>query len=181
VARDDDDLRINTLHALSKRSPRVVLEEHSHCEVPAGCGGVVLRWRDPAEGAPMVLSVACAGSVDARLDDRLIPTGFLTVPPGRHVLILEIRGAPAPSPLCVALAPQNDRDRPLYRSAVGPAWEAQPLDGDGPFTALRDGTDLPRPANAWPFDRLARVGASALRLEWPDARVRFTFDAPEAP
>jgi sulfatase modifying factor 1 len=27
-----------------------VLEAHSHCEVPAGCGGVVLQWRNPSAG-----------------------------------------------------------------------------------------------------------------------------------
>jgi hypothetical protein len=37
------DLRLNSLSRYTKRSPEYVLEEHSHCEVPAGCGGVVLR------------------------------------------------------------------------------------------------------------------------------------------
>lgn len=43
------DLKLNSLSRFSKSSPRLVLEEYSHCEVPAGCGGVVLRWRKPDE------------------------------------------------------------------------------------------------------------------------------------
>jgi hypothetical protein len=40
----DDASKLNGPDRYRKRSPRLVLEEHSHCEVPAGCGGVVLRW-----------------------------------------------------------------------------------------------------------------------------------------
>jgi hypothetical protein len=42
-----DDVKLNSLSRYSKQSPRLVLEEYSHCEIPAGCGGVVLRWRKP--------------------------------------------------------------------------------------------------------------------------------------
>mgnify|MGYP001258158642 CR=1 FL=1 len=47
------DLKLNSLSRFSKSSPRLVLEEYSHCEVPAGCGGVVLRWRKPDEPLTM--------------------------------------------------------------------------------------------------------------------------------
>ena len=40
----DEGPKLNGPDRYRKRSPRLVLEEHSHCEVPAGCGGVVLRW-----------------------------------------------------------------------------------------------------------------------------------------
>lgn len=49
----DRDLKINSLSRFSKQSSRLVLEEYSHCEVPAGCGGVVLRWRKPIPPIPM--------------------------------------------------------------------------------------------------------------------------------
>jgi hypothetical protein len=51
----DPELKLNALARYSKRSPHLVLEEYSHCEVPAGCGGVVLRWRNPDEPIPMVV------------------------------------------------------------------------------------------------------------------------------
>ena len=41
------DLKLNSLGRYGKSNSRLVLEEHGHCEVPAGCGGVVLRWRNP--------------------------------------------------------------------------------------------------------------------------------------
>ncbi|QPC83696.1 hypothetical protein G4Y79_04755 [Phototrophicus methaneseepsis] len=49
------DLKLNALSRFSKSSPRLVLEEYSHCEVPAGCGGVVLRWRRAEEPFTMWL------------------------------------------------------------------------------------------------------------------------------
>ena len=57
----DDELRLNTVERFSKHSTRLVLEEHGHCEVPAGCGGVVLQWRDPQAGLPVI--VGLIGSV----------------------------------------------------------------------------------------------------------------------
>lgn len=52
------DLKLNSLSRFSKQSTRLVLEDYSSCEVPAGCGGVVLRWRNPDEPIPMVLSIS---------------------------------------------------------------------------------------------------------------------------
>ena len=49
---DDDDLRVNTLHRFAKHSPTLILHEYSSCEVPAGCGGVVMRWIAPDQDAP---------------------------------------------------------------------------------------------------------------------------------
>ncbi len=50
---DDKGLNLNNLDRYTKLSPRFVLEEYSHCEVPAGCGGIVLRWRNPEVGIPI--------------------------------------------------------------------------------------------------------------------------------
>jgi hypothetical protein len=38
------DLSLNSIDRYRKRSNRLILEEHRSCELPAGCGGVVLRW-----------------------------------------------------------------------------------------------------------------------------------------
>src|SRR5574339_211352 len=65
---DDEALRLNTLHRFRKHSPRLLLQEYSHCEVPAGCGGVVLRWIDREGGLPVVVRVAALGPVRAWLD-----------------------------------------------------------------------------------------------------------------
>jgi hypothetical protein len=52
---DERELKLNSLARYSKSSPLYVLEEHGHCEVPAGCGGVVLRWRNPRAGVPLYM------------------------------------------------------------------------------------------------------------------------------
>lgn len=51
----EKDLKLNSLSRYSKQSPRLILEEHSHCEVPAGCGGVVLRWLNLDNGIPCTM------------------------------------------------------------------------------------------------------------------------------
>lgn len=190
VAQDDDDLKINTLYALSKYSPGLVLEEHGHCEVPAGCGGVVLRWRDPAAGTPAVLSVACKGNVRAWLDDVEIPTGYLALRPGRRVLTLELRElSEVPSPVLVALRAQQG-EAVFYassaeaRSAVGAAWQSRPLDApEAPFVPMSSADDLlPAPRQQdWRFRRLTDLGARALRADGAAILVRFVFDHREQP
>ena len=58
----DRELKLNSISRSSKQSPRLVLEEHGHCEVPAGCGGVVLRWRGHDDPIPVKLSPQCASN-----------------------------------------------------------------------------------------------------------------------
>ena len=49
------DLELNSLGRYGKSGSRLVLEEHGSCEVPAGCGGAVLRWRNPDSGLLFLL------------------------------------------------------------------------------------------------------------------------------
>ncbi len=60
----DRELRLNSIDRYVKRSPHFVLEEHGHCEVPAGCGGVVLRWLNPATTVPVRLELWVTASGD---------------------------------------------------------------------------------------------------------------------
>lgn len=87
----DDDLRLNTLHRFAKHSPRLVLEEYSHCEVPAGCGGAVLRWLDPQEGIAARIEVRTLGSVETWLDATLVHGSHVTISPGAHTLFLHVK------------------------------------------------------------------------------------------
>ncbi len=84
-----EDLRLNSLDRFTKTSPRFVLEEHSHCEVPAGCGGVVLRWVDPAAKVPVLLDFFHAMPATLAIDGVTPMSSFLLLAPGRHVLSLE--------------------------------------------------------------------------------------------
>lgn len=80
-------MRLNELARFAKRSQRLALEAHSHCEVPAGCGGAVLRWRRP--GAPLGIWISTyltPGCTDLRLDGMPLDETRVKVAPGEHVL-----------------------------------------------------------------------------------------------
>lgn len=71
---DDEVFRVNALSRFSKKS-RLVLEAHSHCEVPAGCGGVVLQWSSPDDGAPIAVRVLSPFSLSELYLDGARVTG----------------------------------------------------------------------------------------------------------
>lgn len=84
---DRDDLKLNELQRYRKTSNRLALEVHSSCEVPAGCGGVVLRWRRP--GAPVGISLFSyvTGTFQGPfLDGKSFGEQRMTLEPGDHVL-----------------------------------------------------------------------------------------------
>jgi hypothetical protein len=84
-----DDLNLNSISRFSKRSPRLHLEEHGHCEVPAGCGGVVLRWYNPARGVPILLKAYWPTAPAAILLNGVAPASSRPlVPLGRVVLTI---------------------------------------------------------------------------------------------
>ena len=67
-----DELNINSVDRFRKTSPRLVLEEHGSCEVPAGCAGVVLRWHNPDAGQPVVFRCAAPGHVELFVNGQAI-------------------------------------------------------------------------------------------------------------
>jgi hypothetical protein len=125
VASDDEEaLRLNTLHRFSKHSPRLLLQEYSHCEVPAGCGGVVLRWIEREGGLPSILRMAALGPIRCWLDDHELISSTVELHGGEHVLALEVTELPrANTPLAVRLdvnLPNNSTT--LLRSAEASRW-----------------------------------------------------------
>ncbi len=194
----DDDLRINTRYALTKHSSRAILEEHDSCEVPAGCGGVVLRWRDPAAGRPGILRIASLGRARVWLDGHEVINSWVTLAPGRHVLAAEVRDLTGPAPFAVAISPGEEPvagGRGLMASSRGLAWRVHdaPPDGwtafdfdDRDWALARAGDDLVLPIELdteYEFGRfreLSSLGADVLRLDGTIAAVRGTFTV-EAP
>ena len=87
---DEEDLRLNSLNRFSKRSKQLALEEHGHCEVPAGCGGVVLRWRNLNEGLSMTLWSAAPGQAEQMVDGEPVNTSRRTIPLGEHILAVHV-------------------------------------------------------------------------------------------
>ncbi|GAA3742952.1 hypothetical protein GCM10022225_28150 [Plantactinospora mayteni] len=86
----DRELKLNSVSRYAKESPLFILEEHGHCEVPAGCGGVVLRWRDPLAGIPLRIRLYTAGECRMLLDGAEPPSARPVVPYGEHVLAFTV-------------------------------------------------------------------------------------------
>jgi hypothetical protein len=86
----DDDLKLNSLSRFKKNSPKLILEEYSHCEVPAGCGGAVLRWRNPDVDVPVPIWVYVLPLEESEisLDGKPLSTGRLLLSFGEHVLTI---------------------------------------------------------------------------------------------
>jgi hypothetical protein len=171
---DDEDLRLNTLNRFSKRSPRLTLEERGSCEVPAGCGGVVLRWLDPDRGQNLVFRAAYGGRIAAFLDGQLVESGRALVPYGDHVLALRLE-ADAPAQFLFAVTHDDPDLRtdparallvtggPLRASATDPGagWEQPGFDDAGWAAPAISSTPVPE-KERWRVESLRRWGAAPL-------------------
>lgn len=111
MSSDDEDLRLNTLHRFEKRSPRLTLQIYSHCEVPAGCGGVVLRWTNPASAFGALLHVAPGDGIEAWMDGSPFATTRLNLAYGDHLLALRVVPVPV----------EGKKTKGLLRLFAGPA------------------------------------------------------------
>ncbi len=86
-----DEPRLNSLSRFRKASSRLILETHSHCEVPAGCGGVVLRWRNPNVSQTLLFHLYTPGKVTLAVDGMPCQTARVDLAPGSHVLSLHVQ------------------------------------------------------------------------------------------
>jgi hypothetical protein len=111
-----DELQLNSLDRFRKDPGRLVLEEHGSCEVPAGCGGVVLRWRMPRPALSIILYCYHAGQGTWWLDGAELSNSRVDLQPGRHVLGCGLRGVDLSNALilfaAVAESPPSARPRP---------------------------------------------------------------------
>jgi len=86
-----DELDINSIERFTKQSKRLILEELSNCEVPAGCGGVVLRWLSNEQGLAVgVRIISYSDKTEAFCNGKLMPSGCANVPFGEGILALRI-------------------------------------------------------------------------------------------
>lgn len=104
----DRDLNLNSVDRYAKASPHFVLEEHGHCEVPAGCGGAVLRWRNPATPLAVRLQLwLTAERFSAEIDGIEAATSRPLLPPGQHVLTIIVDRDDEPVQLLVTAAAEE--------------------------------------------------------------------------
>jgi hypothetical protein len=83
-----DEPRLNSVERFRKQPGRFVLEVHSHCEVPAGCGGVVLRWRNPHAARPVTLCLYTAAQPTCLIDGTAPSSAQVDLVPGPHAVAI---------------------------------------------------------------------------------------------
>jgi hypothetical protein len=103
------DKKLNSLDRFRKQSPRLVLEEHSHCELPAGCGGVVLRWRNPLAVLPVLVNFYAPTKATLYLDGREVTQIGNDLAPGSHVVGIELPEADLSAGLFMFAAVHDQR------------------------------------------------------------------------
>ena len=91
-----DEQRLNSLDRFRKQPGRLVLEVYSHCEVPAGCGGAVLRWRNPLAAVPVRVHLYSPGKAVCFFDGSELRTAGADLAPGLHVIAIALEGIANP-------------------------------------------------------------------------------------
>ena len=190
---DERELKLNSIDRYVKESPNFVLEEHGHCEVPAGCGGVVLRWRDPMAPVPVKLQLWLSVDSHGTYVDGSAPSSSRpSIRPGSHVLMiaatLESRQpvqllfravADPDSPTTILTSEPYFDWRCTDAEPVRAAWEQADFDASE-WNPMTDTVLSDQPKEAYLVRRLLDAGAVALTtppLAGP-IWIRTTFDVP---
>jgi hypothetical protein len=82
------ELPLNSLDRFRKRSARLILEAHDSGDAPVGCGGILLRWRNPHTAVPLLVAVYSPGKARLFLDGTEVENTGVDLAPGPHQLAL---------------------------------------------------------------------------------------------
>jgi hypothetical protein len=203
---DERELKLNSLSRYSKSSPMYVLEEYGHCEIPAGCGGVVLRWRNPREGVPLEMSLYRNGDGEVYLDGEPPSSSMPLVSFGEHVLAFEVSvpdavymvlAFAARFPPSFSLADRRGPEEPQVSvlSTADGTWRfttREPVDDTWKRSGFDDSSWSPMVANEerqppedprrdmakYRFEAVRRLGGAGLGIPEPATRIwiRKTFE-----
>jgi hypothetical protein len=180
----DRDLNLNSIDRYTKSSPQFLLEEHAHCEVPAGCGGAVLRWRDPQHEVPVLMKIAVLGgkSQGVLIDGTQPRTSRDLYVPGHHEIMIDIAAADDATAQLLFLARAGDaQEAPLLLVTGAGTWQWTDLDdAAASWQDLVPGALDAEQEKQWAVRRLREGGAEPLTTtaRVPRLRVRATFDLP---
>ena len=157
-----DPFELNTLHRFVKHSPGLSLEQHGSCDVPAGCGGVVFRWLNPAREARLNLLFYSEGEATFFLDGREIHSTVLSVAAGEHELTIQIEGA-ATFLMVVSRNPEPHQQT-LFVSCEDGSWTGthQPPESDQPWPILHQIPFGPKVGKSWRRTEAEEAGALPL-------------------
>jgi hypothetical protein len=142
---NDRSLKLNSVDRYVKSSPRYVLEEHGHCEVPAGCGGVVLRWRNAVTDIPFEMWLYVNGAVTLWVDGARPRTSRPLLAPGAHVIALNVGDPPDGAALlmfaALAAGSTSGAGSPVLASRADGTWrwtDKEPADDAWKTTGFDD-------------------------------------------
>src|SRR5262245_21721062 len=116
------DEKLNSLDRFRKRSDRLVLEHHSHCEVPAGCGGLVMRWRNPLVALPLLIRLYPSVATTLFIDGEPVTETGNDVVPGPHVFAILIDRADLSAGLFMLAAIHEQRGKQVPPGLAEPNW-----------------------------------------------------------
>jgi hypothetical protein len=136
--------KLNSLDRFRKDPGRLVLEVHGHCEIPAGCGGVVLRWRNPLASMSVLVHLYAPVAARVFLDGTELKETLIDLPSGLHVLAVHLSGVDLGKGFLMFVAQRDDRPSSPAPSRV----EEAPLR----VLSVADGTwnyTLAEPDEAW--------------------------------
>lgn len=193
-----DELQINSLDRFRKQPGRLVLEQHGGCEVPAGCGGVILRWRNPLAKVPLIFNFYTPARAKCYIDADEVETHRVDLAPGMHVLGMTMQDADLSRELLMvaAIATPNTDPRgprpvvvePEYKllSSGDAGWKYdldEPEDNAWMHSSFDDRHWLPleqvsdpqlqrEDDNYYAWDRCNRLGAKCLGL-LPNLKGRY--------
>ncbi|HMY21616.1 MAG TPA: hypothetical protein PKA58_35080 [Polyangium sp.] len=193
-------IKVNAWDRYTKSSERLVLEEYSSCEVPAGCGGAIMRWIHPGDALPLHFWFYSSGkSEGVFLDGTALASPCTDVRKGRHILAGSFTPNDNAQPLLAVALRFGDTDtvfsEPERSRAIGQkieilsgktahivgttlaptndSWKQLDFDDSAWKEMMSKAVKIPRPEQDWHLDQVEKTGAQRIALAKARGRLWF--------
>lgn len=157
-----DELKLNSLSRFRKSSQQLILEAYGHCEVPAGCGGAVLRWTNPAREIPLQIWIHANGTSKLFLDGAPLTGSLPMVPFGEHLLAIALDVKEPEAGLLMFAALYDEESQRVSRSA----------------SRQHQVRLLSHPAGQWRYTTVAPPDSGWVNPNYDDASWPLMIDKP---